>query len=30
MNLQAIYDLRLAELAAAEQIFNEIEPRQAA
>ncbi len=30
MNLQAIYDLRLAELAAAEQIFNDIEPRQAA
>ncbi len=30
MNLQAIYDLRLAELAAAKQIFNEIEPRQAA
>ena len=30
MNLQAIYDLQLAELAAAEQIFNEIEPRQAA
>jgi len=30
MNLQAMYDLRLAELAAAEHIFNEIEPRQAA
>ncbi|MEW5838183.1 MAG: HigA family addiction module antitoxin [Pseudomonadota bacterium] len=30
MNLQAIYDLRIAELAVADQIANEVEPRQAA
>ncbi len=30
MNLQAIYDLRVAELASAEQIASEIKPRQAA
>ncbi|TQV65369.1 MAG: HigA family addiction module antidote protein [Halothiobacillaceae bacterium] len=30
MNLQAIHDLRVAEMAVAEQIENEVEPRQAA
>jgi addiction module HigA family antidote len=30
MNLQAIYDLRVAELAVADQIASEVEPRQAA
>ena len=30
MNLQAIYDLRLAEWDAGDQFLNEIKPRQAA